>query len=189
MADQGQHTPTSDYEEQTGQEGYTDPDYGYGELPPEEGGSLLQSGMVRFTLVVMVVVALLVVGVLAWLYLYRQSRNKPLEVEIYPNAQMITQETVYEGLDHRQFVTDAPFADVEAFYGAQEGIICEPQYTMVQERDGTTYREGHLSTTCRIDRSGFGVSQYAIITVQPILDDDGNPTDQVMIDITRHWGE
>ncbi len=165
------------------------PDHDDMAWPPEEDGGLLQSGMVRFTLVVMGVVALLIVGVVAWLYLYRQSRDKPLDVAIYPGAQMITEETVYDGLDHHQYVTDAPFADVEAFYGTQNAIICEPQYTTVQERDGTTYREGHLSTTCRIDRSGFGVSQYAIITIQPILDDAGNPTDQVMIDITRHWGE
>jgi len=187
MADQEQYTPEPDYEHEERE--YADLDYGYDALPPEESGGLLQSGMVRFTLVVMVVVALLVVGVLAWLYLYRQSRDKPLDVAIYPNAQMITEEIVYDGLDHHQYVTDAPFAEVEAFYDAQEGIMCEPQYTTVQERDGTTYREGHLSTTCRIDRSGFGVSQYAIITIQPILDDAGNPTERVMIDITRHWGE
>lgn len=176
MADQEQYAPEPDYEN-------------YDELPPEKGGGLLQSGIVRLTLAVVVLGALVIVGTLAALYLYRQSRNKPLDVKIYPGAQMITEEVVYDGLDHHQYVTDAPFADVEAFYGAQKDIMCEPQYTMVQERDGTTYREGHLSTTCRIDRSGFGVSQYAIITIQPILDDAGNPTDQVMIDITRHWGE
>ncbi len=165
------------------------PEHDEGDTLPPTGEGLLQSGMVRFTLGAVALVALVVVGVLVWLYLYRQSRDKPLDIAVFPGAQMITQETVYDGLDHRQYVTDAPFAEVEAFYGAQEGVMCEPQYTMVQERDGTIYREGHLSTTCRIDRSGFGVSQYAIITIQPILDDDGNPTDQVMIDITRHWGE
>ncbi len=200
MADQEHYAPESEdeyevydeyeeYAEGEENDAYPDANENYAEWPPEKSGGLLQSGIVRFTLLAVVVVALLVVGTLAGLYLYRQSRNKPLDVKIYPGAQMITQETVYDGLDHRQFLTDAPFTDVETFYDALDGMQCEPQYTVVQEHDGTTYREGHLSTTCSIDRSGFGISQFATVTIQPVLDEAGNPTEQVMIDITRHWGE
>jgi hypothetical protein len=34
----------------------------------------------------------------------------------------------------------------------------------------------------------MGMTQYTTIVIQPVYDQDQNPTGQVIIDIQRHWG-
>ncbi|MEW6577656.1 MAG: hypothetical protein AB1435_00515 [Chloroflexota bacterium] len=152
-------------------------------------GGCLSSRLVRAVLIAVVVVVVLAAIAVAAVLALRTSRDKPLDVAIYPGARLVNHETLYDGFDHLQYYTDDPFADVEAFYLEREGMDCVRQYRTVEERPGQEpLREGHLSTRCQEDRSGYGITQVATVLIQPVYLDE-QPTDQVVIDIQRYWGE
>jgi len=69
-------------------------------------------------------------------------------------------------------------------------MVCEPQYRVVEQMPGQKEprKEGHIFTRCQIDHSGWGMTQYTTIVIQPVYDQNQNPTGQVTIDIQRHWG-
>jgi hypothetical protein len=155
----------------------------------EEGG-FLRSTVAHLTLAVVAVVVVLVVAAMIAVYLYRSSRNKPLEVAIYPGATLVNSETVYRGFDHQQYTSSDPFDKIEQFYAARKDITCEPQYSVVEQVPGQTAprKEGHIFTRCQIDHSGWGMTQYTTIVIQPVYDENQNLTGQVTIDVQRHWG-
>ncbi len=153
-------------------------------------GGCLSSRLVRLVLIAVVLFMVLVAVVVVVVLGLRASRDKPLEVAIYPGARLVNHETVYEGFDHLQYYSDDPFAAVEAFYFERDGMVCVRQYRTVQERPGQEpLREGHLSTRCQVDRSGYGITQVATVLIQPAYDANEQPTDQIVIDIQRYWGE
>ncbi len=136
-----------------------------------------------------VLAMLIVIAVVVFLAL-RASRNKPLDVAIYPGAQLVNAEKLYEGLDHQQYVSSDSFEAIETFYAAQKDMDCERFYRTVQERPGQEpLKEGHIRTRCQVDHSGFGVTQYTTITIQPVFDQNEKPTGEVIIDIQRYWGD
>ena len=160
-----------------------------GERQDHTGRSFWQSGVVRLALVVTaVVVVAVVVGALA-LYSYRSSRDKPLNVAVYPGAQLVASEVRYDGFDHQQYVTTDPFEKIEQFYVAQDDMDCEPQYATVEDRPGQEpLKEGHVFTRCQIDHSGWGITQFTTVLIQPVIDENQTPTGEVLIDVQRTWG-
>jgi hypothetical protein len=156
---------------------------------PKERG-FFQSTVVRLTLVVVAVVVVLVVAGVVAVYLYRSSRDKPLKVAIYPGATLVNSEKINDGFDHQQYTSTDPFEEIEQFYMSRKGMVCEPQYSVVEQVPGQTElrKEGHVFTRCQLDHSGWGMTQYTMIVIQPVYDQDQNPTGQVTIDIQRHWG-
>lgn len=156
----------------------------------EAPGGCLSSRLVRAALIAVVVVVVLAVIAAAAVLALRASRDKPLDVAIYPGARLVNHETLYDGFDHLQYSSDDPFAAVEAFYFEREDMDCVRQYRTVEERPGQEpLREGHLSTRCQADRSGYGITQVATVLIQPVYDANEQPTGQVVIDIQRYWGE
>lgn len=156
----------------------------------ETPGGCLSSRLVRVVLVAVVVVVALAAIAIAVVLALRASRDKPLEVAIYPGARLVNHETLYDGFDHLQYYSEDPFAAVEAFYFERDDMDCVRQYRTVEERPGQEpLREGHLSTRCQADRSGYGVTQVATVLIQPVYDATEQPTGQVVIDIQRYWGE
>lgn len=156
----------------------------------EAPGGCLSSRLVRVVLIAVVVVVVLAVIAAVVVLALRDSRDKPLDVAIYPGARLVNHETLYDGFDHLQYYSDDPFAAVEAFYLERKGMKCEPQYRTVEERPGQEpLREGHLFTRCEADRSGYGITQVATVLIQPVYDADEQPTGQIVIDIQRYWGE
>lgn len=155
-----------------------------------ENKRFFQSTIVRLTLVAVVIVVVLAVAAVIGVYLYRSSRDKPLEVPIYPGATLVNSEKLYDGFDHQQYTSTDPFEKIEQFYADRKGMTCEPQYSLVEQVPAQTEprKEGHIFTRCQIDHSGLGMTQYTTIMIQPVYDQDQNPTGQVTIDIQRHWG-
>lgn len=120
----------------------------------------------------------------------RASRNRPLDVPLYPDAREIGRERVYDGLQRVQYVVDAPLDAVDGFYHAHEGMVCQRQYARVSERPGQEpLREGHVFTRCQLDRSWLNLTQYAIVTIRPIAGDNGEPGEATLIDIEQVWGD
>jgi hypothetical protein len=156
---------------------------------PEDKG-FFQSTIVRLTLVAVAIVVVLVTAAVIGAYLYRSSRNKPLQVPIYPGATLVNSEKVYDGFEHDQYMSADPFEEIEQFYADRKGMACEPQYSVVEQVPGQTEprKEGHIFTRCQIDHSALGMTQYTTIMIQPVYDQEQNPTGQVTIDIQRHWG-
>lgn len=152
-------------------------------------GGCLGRRSVRLVLIavaaLLALIAVIVVAVLA----LRDSRDKPLEVVIYPAAQLINHERLYDGFDHLQYVTGDPFEQVEAFYLARKEMDCKRLYRVVEERPGQEpLREGHYATRCQVDRSAYGITQFATVMIQPVYDQDGRPMNQVIVDVQRYWG-
>ena len=104
--------------------------------PTEAPDGCLSSRLVRTVLIAVVVVVVLAAIAVVVVLALRDSRDKPLDVAIYPGARLVNHETLYDGFDHLQYYSDDPFADVEAFYLERKGMTCEPQYRMVEERPG-----------------------------------------------------
>lgn len=162
-----------------------------GRLMPDEVLNGRQRGRsVRLVLMgIAVFLALIVVAVLIVLAL-RASRDKPLDVPVYPAAQLVNREVLYDGFDHLQYVTGDPFEQVEVFYLGRDGMDCERLYRVVEERPGQEpLREGHYATRCQVDRSAYGITQFATVLIQPVYDADERPTGQVIVDVQRYWGE
>lgn len=145
---------------------------------------------VRLVLVgVAIFLALVVLAVVIVLAL-RASRDKPLDVAIYPAAELVNREVLYDGFDHLQYVTSDPFEQVEAFYLDRREMDCERLYRIVEEQPGQEpRREGHYATRCQVDRSAYGITQFATVLIQPVYDEDERPTGQVIVDVQRYWGE
>lgn len=153
----------------------------------DRGG--VNSKMLRIALAVFGVgVLLLVAGAIAFT-LYRDSKDRPIDVERYPGAELVQEESGQEE-DHLYYLSgDTPEA-VEAFYQDEyDDLSCERQYQVVQGTQGSAaQREGYLYTRCWIDHSWLDMTQYAVITIFPERDDADNPTGKTVIDIRRVWG-
>ncbi len=150
---------------------------------------LLQSPVLRIMLALFVLIVVVIVGVVVAFLSSRASRDKPLSVKLYPGAAMVVDEKVFDGFDHQQYTSTDSMEQIEAFYDKQKDVSCERQYQSVVDRPGEEpLREGHIFTRCQIDRSGYGMTQYTTIVIEPKYDDAGNPGDQVVIDVQRHWG-
>ncbi len=150
---------------------------------------LLQSPVLRFVLALFVIIVVIIVGVIVVFLSYRASRDKPLKVKVYPGAVIVLDEKMFDGFDHQQYMSLDSLDQIEAFYDGQKGVSCERQYQTVTERPGEEpLREGHIFTRCQIDRSGYGMTQYTTIVIQPARDEAGNSLGQVIIDVQRHWG-
>lgn len=122
-------------------------------------------------------------------YAYRESRDGPLQVKVYPGATQTINETVREGYDHQRYVTTDSLEKIEQFYAGQDGMACEPQYAQIIEQPGADpIKEGYLYTRCIKDRSSLNMTQYTVILLQPVVDGSGSPTGEIVIDVERHWG-
>jgi hypothetical protein len=149
---------------------------------------MMQSTVVRAALALLALgVVLVVVGLISY-FAYRASRNQPLDVKIYAGAEEVMSGSPGEGEDHRRYVSNDPVEEIEAFYNRQDDMTCQRQYSVVQSQPGQeTRREGYLYTRCIVDHSWMDITQYAVVTIQPVVENDV-PTGQVVIDIERFWG-
>lgn len=141
--------------------------------PPRDPRSFIQRNLVRIALGVFLVIVLVIVIAVASFWFYRESRNEPIEVAVYPGAQLIIDEKIYDGLDHQQYLVNALVGDVEAFYERQDDMNCQQYFG----GDGQ-----YLHTVCDIDRSWFDMTQAVQLIIQP--QGDG----AVLIDVRRTWG-
>ena len=151
---------------------------------------LPESRLVRAVLGLFGLVAVVaVVGAIA-LLLMRSSRNKPLEVEMVPGARQVAGEVLSDHADHQQYISTAPIDEIVAAFARQDDVVCHDQYArVVDQPDGEPLREGYLYTSCLLDRSWLDMTQYNEITIQPQVDEGGQPTGEVLIDVRRHWGK
>jgi hypothetical protein len=146
----------------------------------KEERTVLQSKVVRLALGLLIVgVIIIVAGVIIYLA-YRSSRNKPLEVDVYPGAQQVSSE-VLEGFDHQQYQSSDSIEKIEKFYTDQD-MDCEQQFQTINGQ------AQHLDTRCVIDHSFLDISQYTRVIIQPQVDEAGNATGTVIIDVRRYWG-
>ncbi|MBN2305351.1 MAG: hypothetical protein JXQ72_12775 [Anaerolineae bacterium] len=145
------------------------------------GRALWQRTMVRLVigLVIIAVIAIVIGGIV---YLsYRSSRGEPIKVKVYPGAQEISNEKISDGYDHQQYVSTDPVEQIEVFYGSQDDMNCTRQYDY--SRDPAEYQ----FTSCIIDKSSLDMTQYTSVVIQPVHDESGNLTGQVVIDVKRYW--
>lgn len=162
------------------------------ETSPKRG--LFQSLMVRITLgLVVLIVVIAVVGAIVF-FSIRSSRNKPLNVKVYPGAALVGSQKLNDGFGHHDrtlYSVTAALEDIEKFYTKQKGMSCRPYFGKVVDNAGNeTQTEGHVYTNCEVDHSlsRLGITQYTTILIQPDYDASLNPTGKVFIQIERFWG-
>jgi hypothetical protein len=137
--------------------------------------------IVRIALVVLaLVIVIVVVGVITFLS-YRSSRTEPLAVKVYPGARLVVDEAISVGFDHQQYVAADSLENVDAHYDRQKDVNCERQYDYGQDPPQ------HLFSSCIIDHSWMNMTQYTRVIIQPLVDEAGQPTGEVIIDVQRHW--
>lgn len=150
-------------------------------------------------LIAIIVIALIAFGI--YYTVIRLDRNGPIEVETYPGAQKVVEETVREGHDHLQFTSTASAFDIEHFY-REKGYECVAGAGDVWE-SGIKLDDVYIRSTCLLDRShSFGFQQTVRIIIQPnrepVVYQDNDPqlpaigggtlTGDVIIDVQRFWG-
>ncbi|MBI5958655.1 MAG: hypothetical protein HY866_07970 [Chloroflexi bacterium] len=197
MSEQEQYDQYAPDEEEYTEEEYVDEAYAEddstGTDSAEPPRSLLQSWLVRITLgVVILIVLVAVVGGLVFSS-QRSSRNKPLNLKVYPGATLLGSETFNDGFsnhDRRLYSVMVPVEEVEQFYDKQDDVSCDQYFgTVVGVFENSPEIEGHVYTRCIVDRSGWGITQYSTVLIQPMYDENQNPTGQVAIVIDRYWGD
>ncbi len=156
------------------------------------GRGLLNSLMVRVTLGLVILVVVIVVVVAVVFSSMRSSRNKPLKVKVFPGATFVDEEKLNDGFgnhDRQQYTTTATLDEIEQFYDRQKDMSCKRYSgTVVNDSGEQTQAEGHVFTNCKVDHSGWGITQYATVLIQPVYDEGLNPTGDVLIQIERYWG-
>ncbi|NJL92781.1 MAG: hypothetical protein HC915_03185 [Anaerolineae bacterium] len=137
------------------------------------------------------------------------DRDRPVEVEVFPGAELIVEETLRDGWE-RQFylgrVADPGqmstyIQELETHYRDQ-GFTCVSQFGDVYE-NATRVPNAYIRSRCLLDRTHpLGFRQSAEVIIQPrrvpvtFLNNDPNQritgggelTGEVDIDVQRRWG-
>lgn len=131
--------------------------------------------IIRIAILVLILVVACVAVVVVALQLMRSSRSGPIEVEVYPGAQVV-QQSQTTGSDDRTFQTGASVREVYEFYvarlGTDEGRGCQIF------RDEQAALE---KAKCLVENSQDEIVHDMLMTIDPI---EGGTS----IRIVRHWG-
>ncbi|NDJ76896.1 MAG: hypothetical protein GYB65_11610 [Chloroflexi bacterium] len=157
-------------------------------------GGVLQSNFSRITLIVFaVVVVLFVAGILIFLAL-RSSKNKPLDVAIYPDAVPIREDPPGSGDDYefRRYLSADTMQAIESFYAGQNDFDCTEYY-------GNTNQQVNR-IVCQHDEVWLDMTRSVIVTIAPLEGELEEPLEktsedfeaimdaQTVINIQRYWG-
>jgi hypothetical protein len=149
---------------------------------PAERRGVSRSFVVRMLVIVVgLVVIVTVLGVVLNSF-RRGSLNSPIQVEIYPNAQSVSQ-TTGDHSDSRLYSTDATVQQVYDYYkgllGTDESRGCKEIYTTAE----VSQEPGKYFARCVVDNSQDEISQTLLITIK------FNPGDnRTQILYERTWG-
>jgi hypothetical protein len=150
---------------------------------------------VRLVLGMLLLAILFIVAFFIYYTLVRLDRDKALEFETYPGAQLIVEETLTEGYDHFYFTSTDPATEIEDFY-AKQGYQCT-RHTVDLYEDTVFKENAYYQSNCFLDRShSLGFTQFNAIIIQPQRTPWQDPpsagggalTGLVVIDIQRQWG-
>jgi hypothetical protein len=144
-------------------------------------GSRRRSSIVlRIGLIVAAIgIVMLVIGIISY-SAFRSSRSAPLEVAIYPDAELIASAPMGEGHDRLRYVSSSPAEEVAAFYAR------EMEHCVWLDNTVVAPSLPAFSQRCSTDQSSIFITQYTIVTVQPGV---GENLGQTLIDIERVWGQ
>ncbi len=126
-------------------------------------------------------VLLIVVAVIVYMA-DRATRNAPLSVVTYPDAQLVATAPLGEGHDRVRYISPSPAEEVGTFYQRELGEeSCRRFENSAQDANQPTFQY-----RCYVDRSSLFVTQVTIITIQPGV---GEYAGQTLIDMERTWGQ
>lgn len=137
--------------------------------------------ILRLALIAAGIGLLLIVGGIVSYAAFRSSRSVPLDVALFPDAELVSTEIVSEGHhDLLLYRSESPPEEVAAFYWRELSDSC------VLIENPTPGAEPAFQQRCIADGSSFFLTQYTIVTVQPGLIEGVGRT---IIHIERVWGE
>lgn len=155
----------------------------------------------RILLGVIAVMFILVIGFFIYYTIERVRHDGPIDVEPYPDAELIIEESLQDGWDRQLYNVQADPQAVERFY-QEDGYLCHALQGLAYE-DGIRNDTAYLRSTCLLDRShSLGFRQEVTIIIQPertpYVHQDNNPANAIIgggeltgntaIDVRRQWG-
>lgn len=152
---------------------------GQAQTPPPEAGNVPAAGsrrpIIRLAVLGLILVAACFVVVAVALQAMRSSRGGPIEVELFPGAQVV-QEGSTANSDDRTFQTASSVRQVYDFYVARLGTDESRGCRLL--RDEQSQLE---AAKCVVDNSQDEIVHDMLISIDPI---EGGAS----IRIERHWG-
>jgi hypothetical protein len=149
---------------------------------PAERRGVSRSFVVRMLVIVVGLVVIVTVVVVIVNSLRRGSLSSPIQVELYPNAQSVSQ-TSGDHSDSRVYSTDATVQQVYDYYktllGTDDSRGCKKIYTTAE----VSQDPGKYFARCVVDNSQDEISQTLLITIK--FNPDANRT-QILYE--RTWG-
>lgn len=158
----------------------------------EQQPPLLNSTVIRVMVVMVALAIVIVCGIFLVLNAMLGTRRQPIDVEIYPNAQLETQETIGPGQDRLLYTIPDNANAVADFYRARydkdADQKCERHNAPTNPDGSLVYPdEPAFEVVCSVDDSIINAQRSAVIIVQPHT--TGPYAGRTVIDIRRAWQE
>ncbi len=172
--------------------------------PAVEFSALLSSPLIRIAIAIVVLVSVAVCVVAVAYNAALTARRKPIEVELYPGAELEAQEDIGRGQDRLLYITTDAAESVVDFYRARydknddqtckrHDAPCDCQGTAcdcAEAPEGAPLfdpTQPAFEVACNIDKSIINAQQSALIIIQPHT--TGPYAGHTVIDIRRTWQE
>lgn len=136
--------------------------------------------VIRLALILVGVVVLAIIVLVIGYFAFQSSRNMPLSVPVYSDAQQIGSVVIDTGHDRLRYTSSSPADEIGQFYQREIG---ECQRI---ENSNPTEDTPPFHWRCAADASSLFVSQFTIVTIQPGV---GEYAGLTLIDIERRWGQ
>lgn len=139
--------------------------------------------------VVLGLIILVIIAAVVFVIYYNVTRtrlDKPMEVNKYPDAQLVFEEKLLDGSDRLYYEIDSDdVGGVDGLAQRVEKFYRDEEYTCRALYDNSVY----VYSTCLLEKTNFlGFDRFNRIMIVPLRDENNNLTGDVGIDVRRSWG-
>lgn len=156
---------------------------------PRQGFSqALRSPVVRIALVTLIGLIVLIVLVVIGISVLKGSRDRPINVEVYPGAALVTKSELPRS-DSFVYSTGDSVQQVLNFYAERHGFSADDSdgCKKIYLTNPVSEAPGKSQGRCEISNSFLDVSQILSIKIDYVTDANGK-NGKTMIAIDRNWG-
>lgn len=140
---------------------------------------------IRIVLGLMIFIVIALVIFVIYYNVARSTLDKAMDVEKYPGAALIFEESVYDGTDRLYYEFSGDSAAVMDNAQRVEKFYADKDYTCRALFDNAEY----VYSTCLLEKSHFlGFDRFNRIRIVPLRDENNAVTGIVGIEVTRNWG-
>lgn len=134
------------------------------------------------------IVGIIIIGAIVLIIYYNLSRirlDKPMDVEKYPDANLVYEDSPFDGADRQYYEVKGDVNTVNEIAQKVERFYADEDYTCRALYDNAEY----VYSTCLLEKTNFwGFDRFNRILIVPIRDGNDTLTGSIGIDINRSWG-